>query len=496
MIGNLKKAAFLSYIKLAVTNIGGLLVTPYIIKMLGDEEYGLYTLIGAFVGYLSVLDLGLNNAIVRYVAQYREEKDQKAEENFLALSLIIYIGIGLLLVLLGGIFYLNVDNLFGDTLDAAQLEKARWMLLILIVNIGFTLPGGAFTGICTGYEAFVFPRWLSIFKYVLRVILIIAILNFGANALGIVILDTVLNLGFILLTIWFVFRKLKVRIKLHRFEWLYLKEIFGYSIWIFIFGLVYQFQWRTGQVILGTHLSPVVVAVYGIGVMLGIYFTSFGNIINQLILPKAVQSVYKQADSQYLTAQMTKVARISLLLLLFIFGGFIVVGKDFIQLWVGATYANAYYIGAGIMLVYIMPIAQGYARSVLEAKKLLKFRTLSFLFSTIIGIGGGSYLSYNYAEMGMIIGLVIPLFIFQWVVMNIFYAYKIKLEIVLFFRSIAGILAFYTIQITLFYIVFNHFPASWLSFVFKILVYSAVTIPLCYLQMNTYERKLISSKLS
>ena len=224
----------------------------------------------------------------------------------------------------------------------------------LIINIGFTLPGGAFTGICTGYEAFVFPRWLSIFKYVLRVILIIAILNFGANALGIVILDTVLNLGFILLTIWFVFRKLKVRIKLHRFEWLYLKEIFGYSIWIFIFGLVYQFQWRTGQVILGTHLSPVVVAVYGIGVMLGIYFTSFGNIINQLILPKAVQSVYKQADSQYLTAQMTKVARISLLLLLFIFGGFIVVGKDFIQLWVGATYANAYYIGAGIMLVYIM----------------------------------------------------------------------------------------------------------------------------------------------
>ncbi|TQD33502.1 oligosaccharide flippase family protein [Haloflavibacter putidus] len=495
-MGNLKKAAFLSYIKLAVTNIGGLLVTPYIIKMLGDEEYGLYTLIGAFVGYLSVLDLGLNNAIVRYVAQYRAEKDQKAEENFLALSLIIYIGIGLLLVILGAIFYVNIDNLFGDTLDAAQLEKARWMLLILIINIGFTLPGGAFTGICTGYEAFVFPRWLSIFKYVLRVILIIAILNFGANALGIVILDTLLNLGFILLTIWFVFSKLKVRIKLHRFEWLYLKEIFGYSIWIFIFGLVYQFQWRTGQVILGTHLSPVVVAVYGIGVMLGVYFTTFGNIINRLILPKAVQSVYNQANSQVLTAQMTKVARISLFLLLFIFGGFIVVGKDFIQLWVGSTYANAYYIGAGIMLVYIMPIAQGYAHSILEAKKLLRFKTMSFLIACVVGMIAGGILSYTYGELGMILGLLVPLFILQWVIMNLYYHKKLDLNIKCFFQKTLPLFLMSIVVIPLAYLLAQQFEITWTNFILKGFLFGLIFGVLLLLLLHKVEKKLLFKRFT
>ena len=153
----LKLAALLSYLNIAITIVVGILLTPYTIKMLGDEEYGLYSLIGAFVGYLSVLDLGLNNAIVRYTAFYRANKDKKGEENFLALSFIIYVVIGILIAVLGSILYWNVENLFGDTLTPPQLGKAKVMLLILILNIAFTLPGAAITGICTGYEAFIFP---------------------------------------------------------------------------------------------------------------------------------------------------------------------------------------------------------------------------------------------------------------------------------------------------------------------------------------------------
>ena len=77
-----KLGVILSYVNLAITNITGILITPYTIKMLGPSEYGLYSLIGAFVGYLSVLDLGLNDTIVRYVAKYRVEENKKEEENF------------------------------------------------------------------------------------------------------------------------------------------------------------------------------------------------------------------------------------------------------------------------------------------------------------------------------------------------------------------------------------------------------------------------------
>lgn len=272
-----KKGAFFSYLQLLLTTIGGLLITPFIIKMLGTSEYGLYTLIGAFVGYLSILDLGLNNAIVRYVAQYRAQKDATGQENFLAITLIIYSAIGVTLLIFGVAFYLNTDVLFKNSLSSNELVRAKQMLVILVFNIAFTLPGGAFTGICNGYEQFSFPRILNIIKYLLRTVLVISILKLGSNALGIVIIDTLMNLLYILVSFFYVIKKLKVKIKLHSFDWFLIKDIFSYSFWIFIFGLIYQFQWRTGQIILGATTDTTTVAIYGLGVVLGVYFMNFGT---------------------------------------------------------------------------------------------------------------------------------------------------------------------------------------------------------------------------
>ena len=413
-----KFGAILSYLNLIFTNITGLLLTPFVIHALGDKEYGLYTLIGAFVGYLSVLDLGLNNAIIRYVAQYRVQKDEKSQENFLATSLIIYCAIAVLLTVLGSLFYFNLDYFFSKSLTIEELHKAKIMLIILVFNIAFTLPGGAFTGICSGYEKFIFPRILSILKVIIRTITLIFILHFGSNSIGVVVLDTIVNLVFILTTIWYTFFKLKVKIKLHQWDFSFVKEIFKYSFWIFLFALVYQFQWRTGQVILGSTTNTTIVAIFGVGVMLGVYFTTFGNIINSLLLPKAVQAVYNNVSNEVLTDQMIKVGRISYLLLIYVFGAFLLTGQDFIKLWIGELYLPAYWIALSIMAVYIVPIAQGYSHAILDAKKMLRFKSLTFLLFSIIGAVLGYFLSKKYGMYGMISGLVSAVFFLQ-IVMNI-----------------------------------------------------------------------------
>ena len=80
-MSQIKKGALLNYTTIIVTNVVGLILTPYIISKLGNDEFGLYTLIGSLVGYISILDFGLANTIVRFVAKYRAEKDQIGEEN-------------------------------------------------------------------------------------------------------------------------------------------------------------------------------------------------------------------------------------------------------------------------------------------------------------------------------------------------------------------------------------------------------------------------------
>ena len=114
-MSQLKKGALLSYATIIITNVVGLLLTPYIIRSLGTSEYGLYALIGAFIGYMMVLDLGLNNTIVRFIAKYRVTNDKDAEKNFLANIFIIYCFISIVIALVGVIIYYNMKVLFSVT---------------------------------------------------------------------------------------------------------------------------------------------------------------------------------------------------------------------------------------------------------------------------------------------------------------------------------------------------------------------------------------------
>ena len=66
---NYKVSVILAYITLGVNCLSGIFFTPYMIHKLGESDYGLYQLIGAFVGYLSVLNMGMSSAVTKYISK-------------------------------------------------------------------------------------------------------------------------------------------------------------------------------------------------------------------------------------------------------------------------------------------------------------------------------------------------------------------------------------------------------------------------------------------
>ena len=71
----IKLGAILSYVTIFLNTIVGLLYTPFMLRQLGQSEYGLYMLIGSLVAYISILDFGLHNTVYRFIAKYQAEKD-------------------------------------------------------------------------------------------------------------------------------------------------------------------------------------------------------------------------------------------------------------------------------------------------------------------------------------------------------------------------------------------------------------------------------------
>lgn len=83
MINQLKAGAALNYVSIMLNMVVGLVYTPYMLRMLGQSEYGLYSLAASIIAYLTVLDLGFGNAIVRYTAKFEAEgKKREQQEMF------------------------------------------------------------------------------------------------------------------------------------------------------------------------------------------------------------------------------------------------------------------------------------------------------------------------------------------------------------------------------------------------------------------------------
>ena len=109
-----KLGAFLSYLSIIISTIVQLLYTPFLIRMLGQSEYGLYSLVSSVIGYLTVLDLGFGNAIVVFTAKYRANKEYEKEKKLHGMFLVIFCIIGLMLFGPKDIFAFDTAMLVGS----------------------------------------------------------------------------------------------------------------------------------------------------------------------------------------------------------------------------------------------------------------------------------------------------------------------------------------------------------------------------------------------
>ena len=495
-MSQLKKGAFLSYGTIFLSNIIGLLLTPFIIRSLGDSQYGLYSLIGAMVAYISILDFGLNNTIVRFVSKFRAEKNKKGEENFLAITLRMYGLISLIVVCLGVVLYQYFDTIFAESMTTTEIEQGKTMFILLIVNLAITLPGGAYTAICSAYEHFVFPRTVRIFRYLPRSISVFVLLYLGGDAIALVALDTIINL-LIILVIWiYTKRRLKIKMELHSFSIPYVKEILSFSVWVFLYAIVHQFQWNAGQFILGITIDTVSVGVFAVGVMLGGYYAAFGGVINSMLIPRANQVVVAQSDGLTLTNMMIKYSRMNSFIMSLVLCGFFLFGREFIYLWIGESYMLSYYVTLLMMLGLTILIIQGFGNYILEAKKKNRFKSLLSLTTVTVAIVCGYFLSRDYGILGVTIPLCIVMAI-NGLVMNVYFMKIFDFKPLLFIKeSLINLIIVHSLLTILFFYIKSFFIIdTWASLIGFIFCFCMSYLILTYvLILNSSEKEVVTNR--
>ena len=183
-VNELRAGALLSYVNIAITTIIPLLYTPIMLKMLGQSEYGLYSLSNSIISYLSILNFGMGSAVVRYITAARAEENKDKVERTMGLFLKIYGALALLVLIVGGVITIFVDSLFAKGLSVEEINKLRILMIIMSVSTAISFPLSVYSSVLISYEKYIFRRILDITSTVMLPILNLVVLFMGEGSIG------------------------------------------------------------------------------------------------------------------------------------------------------------------------------------------------------------------------------------------------------------------------------------------------------------------------
>lgn len=331
----------LSYITTFVSLGVSLLLTPIIIRLLGQSDYGLYETIGSFVNYLSVLDLGFGAVVTRYTAKYQQAGDIDGRDKFLYTCRNIYIALGIFVIIIGLILFGYIDNAFANTFTVVELNRAKILYIIVLSTTSLSIFSQIYKGILNGVQLFIWPRVIQLIKAILSKIVSIAILYLGATSVG---FTAVILIFEIVATILLMYKAHKVvSFRRNRMPKKQLVEIFAFTGYLFILAIVSQIYWQIDKFILGMFMGTISVAIYSAALNIENIIRNVSSSIKDVLIPKATQISVKDIFSSSLTTDfMVKSSRIIFMVYGLLLVGITVLGEKFICLWLGADYAEAY----------------------------------------------------------------------------------------------------------------------------------------------------------
>jgi O-antigen/teichoic acid export membrane protein len=494
MQGNqLKAGTILNYTIILLNTLVGLLYTPFMIHTMGQSEYGLYALVASVISYLTILDLGLGNAVIRYTAKLRAENKTDEQYEMFGTFIILYSIIGVVALVAGVGLLCNLDIIFENTMTLLEVERAQIMMVLLIFNLCVTFPMSIFGSIITAYEHFVFPRIVNICRIILNTLVMVCLLKMGYKAIALVIVQTIFNILSLFLNYIYCKKQLRIKVVFRRFKWSFLKEVGIYSFWIFLNVIMDKIYWSTGQFVLGAIVGTTAVAVYAVSIQLQTMYMQFSTAISSVFLPKVTAIVTTTNDDRIISDLFIRTGRIQYIIMSLIFFGFIVFGRQFIQLWVGTGYEEVYLICILFFASLLVPLIQNLGISVLQAKNQMKFRSILYVTIAVLSLIFQIIFAKKYGGIGCAIAVSGALLLGQGIIMNVYYSRVQHFDIKSFWKEILR-MSIVPILLTVVAIgITSRFEIdTWTKWVISIAIYCIIYIPLFWVfSMNQYERAIV-----
>lgn len=492
-----KAGIMLNYFTLAFNVLVGLFYAPFLISKIGDGLYGIYSICNSLISFVTLLDFGLSQTYIRYLANARTIDDLEEEHKLNGHFLKLYLFISIIALLLGLIIIYVYPKLAIDVITQEDIHIFRVVLSILLLNSVLSFPLSIFSATLNVYEQFLALKLVDFIMIVIKYIAMILLLVLGFKLISITIVTVLCSLSIQIFCLIYSNRKIKIHFSFAEIEKDLKKEIFKFSIYISLNTVVDFLYSNTDKLILGAVAGATAVSIYSIGVYFSQYFTELSNSISGVFMP-TVMRLYKNSRIEEISSLFNRVGRFQMAILFLALGGYLCIGQEFIILWVGRTYKESYIIGLLIMLPSIIPLSQSIGITISRAMNIHGCVTYIQLLSALINILISIPLSISFHGVGSAFGTSISTIIGQIVLMNIFYLKRANIDIKEYWINIVKFSILLITTIFVFVPIKRIFyTQTWLSLIALALLYFVIYALLYWnLISNKYEKKTIIHTIS
>lgn len=342
------------YVLKALQMFLGLVAIPVLVARIGADGYGLILLAGAVLGYFAVFDLGMSNAITKFVAQYEAAGERGEVDRVIATSLATFAIIGgtlCIIVLLA----IRFGALEVFEISEALREDARRIFIVTAFLSLLAWPRLALEGALRGLQEFVSLNLVTGLGRVVAISLAIAfaLAEYPLTAVYLAMQIDVF-VAIVVLPILMRRRLAGWTPRLGHVSRATLTVVWSFSLWLMLGKVAVLLEYQLDVLILGVALPISAITAYAVLTYPFRMLQQFSGLAAAAVMP-AVSALNSSGNHDAVAFLRVKGARLHNAFLAIVTVTTLLLLSPFLRLWMGETYLDQIwiaYVATGFQFIW------------------------------------------------------------------------------------------------------------------------------------------------
>ncbi|PCI70452.1 MAG: hypothetical protein COB26_02880 [Piscirickettsiaceae bacterium] len=408
----LAKGSLFRVMALLISTAAAFITLPLVLNLLGTHWYGIWVVVGTFMGYFGVLDFGLSSATTRFLSLHWNDKDKSKVSQVISTSTFCFLCLSVISLILSSIGIWVVPQFLDNPLEAPIIQL---ILLIMAIDMATTFPFATFQSVLGVKLRHDILSSIETIQIIIRTALIYWIATHNGSIVDLAIITLIVNIATRIVKFSYAYKYLpngSLAIKHINFKEIKTYLHFGKFSFLGQIGDILRF--RIDTLVIAAMIGASHVAFYNIALQLSQIISNLVKVTIGGAAPLFTQ-YYAEKRFDQMQEKLLLMTKIGITMSAMASCSALLVAEPFIKIWVGEEMLSSF--SPFIVLAVLIPlgIGQGSLIHVLYATAQHHYYAYVNMAEAVINVALSLLLIQEYGITGVALGTAIPFVISKFI---------------------------------------------------------------------------------